>query len=420
MNNTNVNSRGVGGDHRLLLLSFLILIIAVVFESFTNYSNYVIYPIWVFWLAYIAFTKKRLPNNEIVFVRVSFVLLCIMLIYKLIGLSTSDMRFLLRNINWIMTGVVSTYAIKIFSKRQLTTVYYIMTIAIFFLLLIFFMEGRVLMAMGNEEDAVGVANAWYGSLFMLISGISLIVVLHVKSFLPRIIAIVGLLLSLILNLFILQRATNVIFTIAEIGLILVFLFKRKSIIIALSIVMIGFALFALSSNSIVAVFDWLAAISPSERLSERFNDISMSIAFQDIESTSGSFARRHELAMISWDTFTSSIGSFLFGVGEHTSNNNIIGNHNFFIDILAQYGIIGGILVFIYFKKQYQLFISYCDQNKNWTLFMQCTIVFVFYVLRNYYGSLAFGFTNLLMLLYFPWTFQILSSYMNKTKRITL
>lgn len=404
------------GNHGFLLVSFLIMTLSLLFSDFTSYSNYIIYPIWLTWIIYVLISKVVLNKNERTFVVVSFILLALICLYNFIGYSTMDRGQLLRNINWPMAGIVAIYAMRSFSSRDFFTSFWVMTSAILLLLIVFISEGRTIMAMEGQDEASAVASAWYGSLFMLLSGMSMIVILHVKSLLPRLFAVFVLALCLFLNIIILQRSTNVIFTMAEIGLILIFVIKRKSVIAALSVIIIGFVIYASSSEALIGIVKWLAEVSPSERMAYRFDEIAFALSFEDITAGGGSMAARSDLMNISWNTFTSGIGHIIFGAGDHPTNHSIIGDHSFFVDTLARYGIIGGFLVLVYFKKQYQIIMSFLDKKRDWALYMQCAVVFVFYVFRNYYGSLAFGLTNLLILFYFPLLFQYILFYSNKSK----
>lgn len=415
MKKTVFYSRGVG-NHQLMLISFFILIIAVTFSAFTNYSSFIIYPIWALWLAYIFSNKGGFNKDERTFIIVSFAFLGIMLLYSIIGYSSIPKGGLLVNTNWLMAGVVAVYAMRLFTSRELLTVYDIMFLALALLMILYVVEGRTFLAVEDMDAAVDVTNAWYGALFMLLSGLSLIVLLNVRRLFPRLVALTVILLSLYLNVEILQRGTNVIMTAAELGLILLFLVKRKSIIVPLFVVIIVAVIIALSENNLMYLFEWLAQVVPSERLSIRFSAISQAMAFQSVEAGGGSLATRGELMATSWNTFTSSFGHIVFGAGEHFGNNNIIGHHSFFLDTLARYGIIGGSLMAVYFVKQYKMVMCFLDRNKEWSLYMQCAIVFVFYVLRNFYGDMAFALVNLVVLLFFPLTVQLIHYYQNKSK----
>jgi len=226
------------------------------------------------------------------------------------------------------------------------------------------------------------------------------------------------LLTLYINFSILQRGTNVIFTLAEIGVLFVFTLKRKGIVYFFSIVIFVLAIYIYTTGLLIDVFVWLADTVSSERIAKRFNEIATALYYEDIEASSGSLAGRSNLMGISWHTFTSSIGHFVFGVGEQSGDNTIVGNHSFFIDTLARYGIIGGTMMFVYFKKQYQIIMSYLDKKTDWVLYMQCAIVFLFYILRNFYGQVTYALVNLILLVFFPLTFQIIQHYKTKSTNI--
>lgn len=404
------------GKHTLFLLLFWIQIVIVCFSSFILYSSVISFVISALCLAYIAYARMGRSKEYKTFLTASFLIVAIILLYGIIGHSSIGALEIVVNLNWIIIGVIAIYVKKFFSGRELTLTYKVMVISLFILMLLFVRNGRSFLVAGNADEAVSVAVAWYGSLFMLISGISLIIVLNVKNTLLRIVAFVVLLLTLYLNIFILQRGTNVIFTLAEISLILIFLIKRKSIVFLFSFLIFAFVIIVMSSDNLINLFDWLAQVSPSERLAKRFDEISIALTYENMEAGGGSFAARGSLIGVSWNTFTSSIGHFVFGAGEHTGNNDIIGHHSFFVDTLARYGIIGGVLVFIYFKKQYQILMSILNKNKEWALYMQCAIVFLFYVMRNFYGQVAYALVNLVILLLFPLTIELILFYNNKIK----
>lgn len=401
------------GNHTLLLVSTIILFFITAFASFTRWSNYILYPFWSIFLIYVfshASTVK-LTRDENIFVKISIIFLLIVLLYGILGLSSMPRLSYLVKINWLLSGVVSIYAMKFLSSREQYLLYIVMFIVLVLLMIVFIRIGRTLF-LYDEFAAADTTNAWYGSLFVFISGLSLIFIINVNKLSLRIVAMLVLLLTLYLNFVILQRGTNVILTILELGLILFFLIKRKSFII-ISLIIIAFSFFVLSFDNLIAIIDWLAQVIPSERLAKRFNDISIVLTYGNIDATNGSMAARSELMKVSWNTFTSSFGHFLFGVGEHASDNDVIGHHSFIIDELACYGIVGGVVLFVYFKKQYQIIMSHLNKRTEWALYMQCAVLFLFYIIRNFYGNVAFSLVNFVMLLFFPLTFQLISYYSN-------
>lgn len=415
MSNKIFHGSGVG-NHILMLLSLVILIALTVFNYYILYSTVIVVPLWILCFLYGLQTKMVLQKKEKQFILTSFTFLAVVFFYRLVHYSSIDTLGLITQFNWIMAGVVSVYVLKLLSGNELSTVYKVITLSLLGLMLMFVSQGWSLLAVGNAIEAVNVAVAWQGSMFMLISGLCLVVLLNVNAVYLRIAALVVLVMSLYINFFILQRGTNAIMTMAELCMILFFVIKRKSIVIFLSVIVVAFLVFFFSSDNMIALFDWFAQISPSDRLSARFNDISIALQYESIDATSGSFNSRSELMGVSWNTFTSSFGHILFGAGEHAGDNTIIGHHSFFMDTLARYGLLGGVLIFIYFKKQYRIVMSYLDYKGEWSLYMQCAILFLFYVIRNFYGDFSYSLVNIFIMLFFPLTFQLIHHYSeNKT-----
>ena len=342
--------------HTLFFVSFIIMIFGLSVSSFTNYSNYLLFPVFALWVPYIFTPGNTLSKNERSFIRASFLFMAIFLAYWLVGYSSVVTGEVLRVIGWIMTGLISVYALKMFSERKLSFIYFVMTLAIVVLLYFFIREGEMVALIEDQNEAALVANAWY-------------------------------------------------------------VLKKKIWVYSLSIVVLIATVYVYLSGALINIFDWLANVVPSDRLASRFNDISTALSYADMEASGGSLSGRNRLMGISWDTFTSNYGYFIFGAGEHYGSNKIIGHHSFFLDTLAQYGIIGGAIMFFYFKKQYQIIMSVLDKKTEWALFMQCAVVFLFYFLRNIYGSMSTALVNLFMLAFFPLTIQIILYYKNKTNK---
>lgn len=410
---------GFGGNrkstHLFQLISLIIIIAALLFANLYRFSNYLAVPLFFAWIPYMFYHRQLLNKVESSYVTVSIILLFLIILYRVLGLSDLNVGYLLRNFNWIMAGVVSVFVIETFSSKELKKLFIAFTIILALYLVIIIRLGGSLLSSIEADAAVVVTYTWMGSMFMLLSGFCLILVLHIKSVRFRVLAIVFFLLITYLNFFILQRGTTAILTLAMLTLIVLLNFSNKIVNrIFIPIIIIFVSITVASTDLMVQFFDFLTEISPSERLAVRFQQLSLAIQFSDIDASSGSFQSRAELIGISWDTFTSSLQNFLVGVGAHRDDDTIIGNHSFIIDFLASYGILGGVFISIYFIRQYQIMMAGLTKEINYTLFTQCLVVFIFYVLRNFYGSVSTSQTNFTILLYFPLLISIILSYQKK------
>ena len=403
------------GVKKIEFFSLLAMIIVSFFAGFTTYSNYVMIPIMLLWIPYLMSLFERLKIDEKTFTKVSSAYLLIMFVYRTIGYSTDEVLFVLRDVAWIMSGVMAVYAMRFSSDKQLSTLFVVFTIVLLALLLVLNNKGRSL----DMDEAAATANAWIGSMFMLLTGFSLICFIHIRSLLFRVVFVAILFLTLYLNFFILQRGIVVIFTIFEMALIIVMSLKYRVLISFLFVAILFAFFFVYYSGYYVQFLDWMADVVPSDRLAIRFRQISFALQYGDVEAGGGSLNARERLMGISWNTFTSNIGYFIFGAGAQRGNT-VIGHHSFFLDILATYGIIGGLLMLVYFIKQYKIIMSKLNKKLEPVLYSQCAVVFLFYIMRNYYGSMANSCINFMLLMYFPLLIEFIQKYKSEKNTIKI
>lgn len=116
--------------------------------------------------------------------------------------------------------------------------------------------------------------------------------------------------------------------------------------------------------------------SPSERLTKR---LVLLIDDQSVYASDSSFNSRKDLWIMSLSTWLQSPASFLFGVGNHYSsggNNYGIGQHSELLDLLAEYGLLGGILVSVIFVQLLKAIKFYFNKKYH----MQITMIFLIYI----------------------------------------
>ena len=137
----------------------------------------------------------------------------------------------------------------------------------------------------------------------------------------------------------------------------------------------------------------------NERLAARFSDISVILQGGSMNSLdNSSLAGRFLLGMTSLDTFLSSPFNFLWGVGDDIMINKQyeidelisvgIGNHSQFLDTLAKYGIIGGV-IFINIIKGISKWLKSFSLSKSFHRYVDLFIFLFFFqsILNNSFLS---------------------------------
>lgn len=411
MNTISFNSRGTS-KHTLLFVSLVLLIVFLFFSKYINVSsNFFKIPIMILWLPTMFKLFGSLTKDEKSFVRASVGLLIISLFYIIIGYSDTNRTIAFRVLTWLMTGMISVYAMLLFTDNEKKWLFSIITIVIILSTFFYIRSGYYLINYVEFTGDLATASTWFGSILILLTGVSLISFIYIKSWIPRVISIVIFIMTLYMTFTIMQRGTNVILTVAEIFIILLFNLKNKTVVWTFTGLIAILAILFVSSDFLIALLDWFAGVIPSQRVASRLNQLSTALMYNSIEAGGGSFSARYELIMTSWNTFTSSFIHFIFGAGEHWVTDTIIGHHSFMVDSLARYGIIGGALLFLYYKSQYWIMMSMLNKKTEWALLMQCSVVYFIYLFRNFYGNLTNANSSIVILLYFPLVFHIINCY---------
>ena len=177
-----LNNYYIGGksNHSFLLVTLIMLVTALLFTHFYFYANYIALPIFFLWIPYVLNNLKLLNKTQSALVKVSFLILVEIFIYRIIGLSDLNTGYLIRQFEWIAAGVISIYALRFFSKKELNILFVAYTIALFVYLLLVVRVGNAFLNSSYEEMAVSVTGTWVGSMLMLLAGFCLIVFLHIK------------------------------------------------------------------------------------------------------------------------------------------------------------------------------------------------------------------------------------------------
>ena len=399
-----------------LILSFALLVLVMFLRINMRYAIQVaiVAGSSIMWLPTIVKSNYLLTRQEHNMQTATLIFLLIVSVYFFSGYSKIDIVWYLRTIWWLLSGVLSIFILKGCSPKEKKIYFYYLIAILFVFILSISTQGRALIAEGSQGDASSLGQTWISSMLTLLTGFSFIVVLNVKSLVPRLIGLFFILITLYVNLFVLQRATNFILTIFEIIAILMMSFKnRKVVVVGVFVVIVTFFLMFLT-DLYIDILQWVADVVPSERLSVRIQSILFAMQYQSIDEGGGTMAARNDLMAISWNTFKSSFIHIFIGAGDYKHGNTVIGNHSYIIDSLASYGIIGGMLLYQIFKNQYYILVSGIDRVKNHSFYLQVTIVFIVYLLRNLTGKMTFAEVNVIILIFFPLLIEYIQNHNDK------
>lgn len=380
-------------------INMILLLIGTIgwfFSLFNRYSN-----LYVF--------DKKIVQSV-------FGIIVLSLFYIIAGISDYEIigTFTFRLMCWGMLTFSSVYFLRICSKRQALFITAIIIITLMYSMYQCFVQGRQLIVIGMQDEASELGAARISSSYMLFSIICFVFFLHVKQKWLKILAMSFIVLSIFINFFILQRATNVIFTIIAFGFVLIFNFHQSKFIKFLLLLLCAGVFVIFETELYIPFLDWFASLMP-DRVAERINDINIALQYQDLSvDERSSLGARNNLLTNSIHTFFSSPVSFIFGVGEHPHQYDVIGNHSYVLDQLARYGIIGGIILYALFRNEYYFLKSFVDPSDNPVLFKQTMVIFGAYMFRNVYGNVNFDCVVVQIMLLLPLLLTILQSQKEK------
>ena len=176
------------------------------------------------------------------------------------------------------------------------------------------------------------------------------------------------------------------------------------------ILIVAYLLYFLAISPILGYFVRLFA--GNDVLVERFFEI------QDFSSTgegSGSLEGRLYLYTLSIRTWLSSIVNFVFGVGWHEYDSSMagltrsgVGHHSEFLDFLAYYGIIGGLILYKWLSMAFRFIIKRFHATEIYNKYIVVVVVFVLHgFLNNVLDSMDIIFMSLLIV---PLFFDVINS----------
>lgn len=387
-------------DHGILLGATLLMLSVVLIPDLNFIATEILLFVTFIW----SFTiLSYYPKVDIVIRRMStFAILYffLVLLYKILGISRATWDIAAGYYGWMFAIIVSAFSLQLFSDKKLRLLEFAILSVVLISIIYVTIQGNRNMQIMDMEDAISQESASYGSSIVLFSGICFIAFLKYKKLLYKIIYGVAFILAVYMNFVVMQRGTNVIFTVVMVLLLFIYRKNQLKTIRLLFFVVLAFLLFLYSTGAYVAFLDYIAELLPSERVADRIRSINIFIQTGDYLEAGTSLKTRSELTTSSINTFQSSIYSFFLGVGDSRGFSDKIGDHSEIIDCLARYGILGFSILLLALISQLKFFLKLLPKENP--LHYQVLIVFFVFILRNLIGNTLTAPASILLFLYMP------------------
>ena len=313
--------------------------------------------------------------------------IAMILAYRILGPSDASMSAYFTTLKFHLCFV---FIVPLLGTLRPREVYYLLAVAIGSMLLSMAFNVHLKGVYGTlysmrafrEESIQGIINTQYTTAIMLVSGAFLVAVLHARNFRRRMVFLTLLAACIYFNMTVGQRGIIFFLSALLYSLILVFNkpIDKSRFLRFFALLVLGLALLAKADS----LLGWLAANVSSPRLQVRIESVQNMLSQKAVE---GSFGRRVELIETSWATFRASPQNFLLGVGDIRSHNTLVGNHGYFVDELARYGLFGGLLAFWLLFRQLRFVRSVAAPEPRSPLDRQLGCIFFVLLLRCTIGS---------------------------------
>ena len=377
----------LGGNPTVIPFMFLFIMIGLFKRPVVLKSN-----IFSFLIAYIIFAAFQV-------------------LYKITGVSTTGIGMYVNMVAFFFFFLVLFPLMERTDMKQKVFLFGVTLFAILFTILentiMYIRYGFVYFTAIAEKDASlsNATNTAYSTAIVIFCGWVLIAILH-----DRVRRNLWILLFCVLNafnLFIAQRAITLLLSVLMYVLIIVFSSKQTVWVFVLMIAG-AFAVLLLYLNS-SAVLTFARAHIGSERIAYKLLQIQKALEAGDIARGGGSLSARYKLYMLSLRTWLSSPKTFLVGIGEHWDSNKQIGNHSQFLDVLAQYGLVGAVFFYFCVYKSMAVLFSYYLPYKKEPLFKQMLIVCCVCMIRGAIGHIMYGTVGIQFFVVFPIIMSMIS-----------
>lgn len=400
-------------------LALLVLLINVPFIQRLLGGSLIIFPV-------IAIYALSCYKNRFVLAKhsISLLLCCgiyylFVIIYKITGISSATFGHDIHTILYfVLFASVHTILNMDLKKRK-----FLLNVAIITMLITVFSNFIQFNKIGSSsyfllhhietDSALGnLATTQFSTGLVLLTGF-LYIMFHTDSNKRRrMLWIILILICILFNILIAQRAINIILTAGM--LVFLYIFKGKNKMSINILLIVSFILFVIIMQNITAVLSFFGNLLGSSRIAHRLNSLSTFLLTREAQEAGGSMSERFMFYNTSISTWLSSLRSFFFGVGDHIADNTIIGNHSQIFDVLAQYGIICALCFYYSVYKTLALLIEKLSIKKGTKIYRQTLVIFAVFLVRGFLGFVVYEQIAVSMFIFFPTMISLMNEGVNK------
>lgn len=406
-----MNNREEGcqfAEQRIDFVNMVLLVLSVVFVAFPLGINMTIpyalkIPVLLLWYFDCIIKGSCYLSKILSTIIICFAIILYEFLYIFIGYSTASIGNFYNTIIYYDIIIKSFYVMIAYNIRAKKIVFRIIQIYLIFVCLIngvyanmmqhFYDEGGLALLL-DEIGTAGTPTEFYNMLIFYVAA-NVYVLFNEKRILLKILDLSAVLASFFFIFSYHTRATSLFLMIF---LSLLLLLNRNVKTYSLnnifsSTIMIGVFL----SVIMFVVGDIIVEIIP-ERVAERLQAM-LDLIKGEGDGSDSIYLARFGLNRISINTWLSSAKSTLFGVGNHLGRDHydLIGQHSFYIDYLAKYGILGTSLVIVSLKSFVKTAKRCASDSSQYFFFI---IFFFVYVVLGFFAKSGFAIIALGAFLY--------------------
>lgn len=373
------------------ILIFLILVFSVITITPIAYTEKYMMVLWtVLFLSTIkSFNKSNIKLRKILFLGVAFVFLCTA--YWVLGISSATLAYCMPKPFLFFAPIVGLILIdQCDNHSQISFLFHFLSLAIainitdsIWITRSIGIENMVYQNLAeslgeNGYTGLNLGGSMFVNMIVFYATLMFLAFINATQNIEKVLFLIYFSISAYFIIFCSLKASAILLLLVAILLQYISNKGKKNfwIIFFLSVFLIGI-LYAFRDNLINLLID----IIDSERVTSRLEVFATGANVTD----NSSFAGRENLFILSLQSWLRDPETFVFGIGDHNWEDfsstiaSGVGNHSDLVDVLARYGIVGGIILYS------SLAIYYNYLKENFGAFFKVEI-FSFFILILFMG----------------------------------